>query len=128
MRYALYTTVILAAVILLAAPFAAADERSYRTVGKKQYEILDTSYLYIYSTNVIVRKAAVEKAYFFSKGATGELLPLTITNLKKAFPANHNFHDSLDMMFRSDSGLTRWDEFHNMFKVNRLLIASEPGS
>jgi hypothetical protein len=126
MRYALYATLVLFTVALLAAPFdAVADGRSYRTVGNKQYQILDTNPLYIYSLNAIVRKGAAETRYFFSVGPTGDILPLTLLNLKNAFPENHKFHDSLDMMFRSDSGLNRFDKFHNMFTVNRLLIASE---
>ena len=51
-------------------------------------------------------------------------MPLTILNLKKAFPDNHAFHDRLDMMFKNDSQLTKFDEFHKMFKVNRVLAAS----
>jgi hypothetical protein len=126
MRYALYATLVLFTAALLAAPFdAAADGRSYRTVGNKQYEVLDTNPLHIYSLNVIVRKGALEKEYFFSVGPTGDILPLTLLNLKNAFPGNHKFHDSLDLMFRSDFGLNRYDKFHNMFTVNRLLIASE---
>jgi hypothetical protein len=111
--------------VLIAAPVSAADARSYRTVGNQRYEILDANLLHIYSMNVLVRKGAAEKRYFFSVGPTGDILPLTITNLKKAFPDNHKFHDSLDMMFRSDSSLNKYDDFHKMFKVNRLLIASE---
>ena len=125
MRYALCTTLMLITVILIAAPISAADARSYRTVGNERYEILDANVLHIYSTTVLVRKGAADKAYFFSVGATGDILPLTIVNLKKAFPNNHKFHDSLDMMFRSDSSLNKYDDFHKMFKVNRLLIASE---
>jgi len=125
MRYALYTTLMLITVVLIAAPVNAADARSYRTVGNQRYEILDANVLHIYSATVLVRKGAAEKAYFFSVGPTGDVFPLTIVNLKKAFPENHKFHDSLDTMFSSDSSLTRYDDFHKMFKVNRLLIASE---
>jgi hypothetical protein len=125
MRYALYTTLVLITVMLIAAPISAADARSYRTVGGERYEILDANVLHIYSTTVLVRKGAADKAYFFSVGPTGDILPLTIVNLKRAFPNNHKFHDSLDMMFRSDSSLSKYDDFHKMFKVNRLLIASE---
>jgi hypothetical protein len=124
MRYAHYTLLLLVAMILVTASVAAADERPIRIVGNQQYQILEARELYIYSTNVLVRKGALEKAYYFSVGHNGEVLPLTIINLKKAFPNNHRFHDSLDLMFKSDSQLTKFDEFHKMFKVNRLLEAS----
>ena len=125
MRYALYTTLILIAVMLVATPLRAADERNYRLVGNERYQILESKDLYIYSTDVVVRKGASEKAFFFSVGSTGEILPLTIVNLKKAFPDNHRFHDGLDMTFKDNSQLTKYDDFHKMFKVNRLLVASE---
>src|SRR6266571_5354896 len=101
MRYALYITLALAAVILAAFPIVAADARPYRVVGNQRYEILEAKELYIYSTDVLVRKGTSEKAYFFSAGPNGEILPLTILNLKKAFPDNHIFHDNLDMMFKN---------------------------
>jgi hypothetical protein len=124
MRYALYATLILIAAIAIASPMSAADQRSFRVVGNQQYQILEAKDLYIYSADVLVRKGTTDKAYFFSVGPNGEVVPLTIVNLKKAFPDNHRFHDVLDMTFRNDSQLTRYDDFHKMFKVNRLLIAS----
>jgi hypothetical protein len=125
MRYALFITMLLAAVILVALPINAADGRNYRAVGTQRYEILEARTLYIYSADVLVRKGTTDKEYFFSVGPNGEILPLTILNLKKAFPDNHIFHDNLDMVFKNDSQLTKYDGFHKMFKVNRVLIASE---
>src|SRR4029453_12508451 len=125
MRYTVYTLVLLVAMVLLATPVMSADERPARVVGNQRYDILEAKELYIFSADVLVRKGAVEKAYFFSVGSNGEIFPLTILNLKKAFPDNHAFHDRLDMTFKNDSQLTKFDEFHKMFKVNRLLEASE---
>ncbi len=124
MRYAICITLALAAVMTVWAPMVSADGRSFRTVGSQRYEILEARDLIIYSTDVIVRKGTLEKAYFFSVGLTGEILPLTILNLKNAFPNNHAFHDNLDMMFKNDSQLTKFDDFHKMYKVNRLLAGS----
>jgi hypothetical protein len=124
MRYALYVTFILIAATLFAIPISAADGRNYRVVANQRYEVIEARALYIYSSDMVVRKGAIEKAYFFSVGPIGDILPLTIANLKKAFPDNHAFHDSLDMMFKNDSQLTKFDDFHKMFKVNRLLVAS----
>jgi hypothetical protein len=125
MRYALCIALALVAVMIIWSPMVSADGRSFRTVGSQRYEILEARDLVIYSTDVIVRKGTLEKAYFFSVGLKGEILPLTILNLKNAFPENHAFHDSLDMMFKNDSQLTRYDDFHKMYKVNRLLAASK---
>ena len=125
MRYTLYTTLLLIVVIAIALPATAADRRPFRVVGNQQYQILEAKDLYVYSADVLVRKGTTDKAYFFSVGPDGEVLPLTIVNLKKAFPDNHRFHDFLDMAFKNDSQLTKYDDFHKMFKINRLLIASE---
>ena len=125
MRYALCMTLLLLAVMVVWAPMASADLRSFRTVGSQRYEILEARDLVIYSQDAIVRKGTLEKHYFFSVGPTAPILPLTILNLKNAFPDNHVFHDSLDMMFTHDSQLTKYDGFHKMYKVNRLLAASK---
>jgi hypothetical protein len=124
MRYALYITLLLAAAVLITAPVSAADGRNYRVVDERRYEIVEAKALYIYTGDVLVRKGTLEKAYFFSVGPNGDILPLTILNLKKAFPDNHSFHDLVDMAFKHDSDLTRYDDFHKTFKVNRLLAAS----
>jgi hypothetical protein len=124
MRYALYVTFLVVAALLVASPISAADARNYRLVGNDRYQLLEAKGVYIYSLDVLVRKGASEKTYFFSIGPNGDVMPLTILNLKKAFPDNHAFHDLLDMTFKHDSDLTKYDEFHKMFKVNRLLEAS----
>ena len=65
--------------------------------------------------------------YFFSAGLEGQIEALTLENLKKAVPDNHKFHDSLDATFGAGQKLEEYDDFHKMFKVNRLLIASREG-
>ncbi len=64
------------------------------------------------------------RGYFFSVGPDGLVHALTLENLKQAFPDNHRFHDALDATFAAGRVLAEYDEFHKMFKVNRLLIAS----
>jgi hypothetical protein len=123
MRYTAYIVLLLVAGFFIASPLGA-DERNVRVVGNDRYQILEARALYIYSHDVIVRKGTTEKAYFFSIGPTGEIYPLTILNLKKALPENHVFHDLLDMAFKNDSDLTKYDAFHKMFRVNRLLLGS----
>ena len=59
--------------------------------------------------------------YYFSKDAASSIQKLTIYNLKAAFPTNHKFHDLMDMTFRSDDELTRYDSFHKIMKINRVL-------
>ena len=124
MRYTVYIALLLAAAFIVASPLHAADKPNIRTIGEDRYQIVETNTVTIYTLNVHVRKGALEKNYFFSVGPDANVQPLTILNLKKAFPENHKFHDLLDMSFKHDSDLTAYDDFHNMFKVNRLLAAS----
>ena len=59
--------------------------------------------------------------YYFSTNVSAALQDLTKANLKAAFPNNHKFHDALDANFKEDKELINYDDFHKMYKVNRLL-------
>lgn len=108
--------------------FRACDGRDYRFSSKLEYQILESLELYIYAQDIkethgkgmpqIIRK------YYFSAGPSGEIRSMTLENLKQAFPDNHKFHDLLDANFSAGQGLEEYDEFHKMFKLSRLLIAS----
>lgn len=107
--------------------YRACDGRDYRFASKLEFQILEPKELYIYvlETRVPVGRAfRTVPAYYFSLGADGQLLPLKLENLKQAFPDNRRFHDSLDATFGAGQPPPEYDEFHKMFKVNRLLIAS----
>lgn len=107
--------------------FRSCEGADYRFVGNKEYQILEAKVLYIYRTVASeTRGKSISQvaSYYFSVGGAGDALALTVLNLKQAFPANHVFHDSLDATFPL-GGLEQYDTFHRMFKVNRLLEASE---
>lgn len=107
--------------------FRACNGRDYRFVSNLEYQILEAKDLYVYAREVSERHGKVSemvREYYFSVGADGQVRPLTSKNLKQAFPDNHRFHDSLDATFRGRDEVSEYDEFHKMFKVNRLLIAS----
>lgn len=107
--------------------FRACDGRDYRFGSKLEYQILEAKELYIYLHDVSVSQGRTYRTvheYYFSVGANGPIEALTLENLKHAFPDNHRFHDWLDATFGSGQSLAEYDDFHKMFKVNRLLIAS----
>ena len=107
--------------------FRACDGRDYRFGANLAYWILEAKALCIYMREIRVRSGKSTRAvpvYSFSVGPDGPLLPLTLEDLKRAFPENHRFHDSLDLTFPGGRELAQYDEFHKMFKVNRLLMAS----
>ena len=59
--------------------------------------------------------------YYFSTASSDNLKDLTKENIKNAYPANHPFHDALDANFTKDEELIVYDDFHKIFKLNRLL-------
>ena len=107
------------------------DGYDYRLVSSHLYRILEAKALYIYGVERPVSQGKgfrVVPAYYFSSGARGEVLPLTLDNLHRVYADNHRFIDSLDRVWERD--LAEYDAFHQQFKVGRLLaestIASEP--
>ena len=100
------------------------DGKSYRFVDEVAYEVREAGRLIIYTKDdwVAGRKGRTEPSYYFSVGAFGAVTPLTILNLKSAFPTNHRFHDYLDMM---PGSVTDFDQFHNTYRVNHFLYSSE---
>jgi uncharacterized protein (DUF305 family) len=60
--------------------------------------------------------------YYFTTASSDVLLKLTKANLKKAYPTNHPFHDAIDANFTKDEELINYDDFHKMYKINRLLL------
>ena len=82
--------------------FRACDGYDYRFSSNLEHRILEARELYIYAREVYVshgRGRHTVRGYFFSAGAEGPVLALTLENLKNAFPDNQRFHDSLDTAF-----------------------------
>ncbi len=102
------------------------DNLTYRFAGNSHYVILNpTEKILLYKHTVDASKnQKAEVHYYFSVSGAGEMQTLTLMNLKKAFPDNHKLHDALDAEFKSDDQLALYDEFHKMYKVNRLYTAS----
>jgi len=103
--------------------FRACDGKDYRFVSTQEFRILEAKELYIYAQRVGGGRV-VREVYHFSKGSNGTVLPLTLENLKHAFPDNHAFQESLDRVFGAKKDLAQYDRVHKMFKVNRLLITA----
>ena len=109
--------------------FRACDGRYYRFASKLEYQILESRELYIYAHETQHNNGKgmphTIHEYYFSVGPDGPIFRLTLENLKQAFPDNHSFHNLLDADFGAGQKLEEYDKFHKMFKVNRLLIASQ---
>ncbi len=98
----------------------------FRFVDNKDYEILNPGesiliYKYVITTQQPKTTPVVMVRYFFTRDSGNPPVELTKDNLKKAFPENHKFHDALDENFKTDEELISYDQFHHMYKLNRLL-------
>jgi len=79
--------------------------RTFRVFNKSSYQVVDKEGFHLYSriVNVVEGKAKYrEKKFFFSKTPSGDPIPLTVMNLKRAYPASSSFHDLLDVHFRKE--------------------------
>jgi len=122
-------SVALFAISLFATTFVMAQKESLtnKTATKeKGYTVLNAGeaiviYKYQHPSHSPKEAEKYGPKYFFTTGSSNELQPLTKTNLKKAFPENHPFHDALDATFKEDKELTLYDNFHKMYKVSWLI-------
>lgn len=98
------------------------DNKIYRMGIDKHYELINPAekiLLYVIEIPGSKNQSAIIN-YYFSSSASATIQELTLFNLKRAFPDNHKFHDALDAEFQSDADLALWDNFHKIYKVNRI--------
>jgi hypothetical protein len=109
--------------------FRACDGSDLRFVRGDSYRVVRAPpmYLYEHKRTVSVGKATrVVTDYGFSIAAADSVRPLTMDALKRAYPENHRFHDLLDLAFRRNDELIQYDDFHNEYRVARLLRETLP--
>lgn len=97
-------------------------DKIYRLALNRHFEVLNpTERILLFKIETLPSKSQPETtAYYFSNNASGNVQDLTLTNLKKAFPDNHKFHDALDAQFKTDDDLAAYDFFHKEYKINRI--------
>ena len=105
------------------------DEKyNYRFYDGGQYTILNPSEtILIYSKTVLAgpKGNIPTKVYFFSKDEISEILPLTIQNLKTSFQTNPALYDLIDLHFKDDNDLLKYDSLRNMYFINYLYQKSK---
>lgn len=97
------------------------DEEIVRFQNGKELVLLNaTGSILIYRNEVSIPAKGRTNVtnYYFSKNAGSPALSLTTSNLKKAFPDNHPFHMKLDELFKYNTDLAVYDDFHKMYKLN----------
>jgi hypothetical protein len=94
-----------------------------RLFNHKRFKLVDASHFPVYSRqeHVVGSKARVtEVKYYFSKDERSPIMPLTINNLKHAFPHHREFHDLLDLQFRNSRELMRYDPYYSEYKLKSV--------
>jgi hypothetical protein len=97
-------------------------KRNFRFYEDQTYEILDTAGFYLYAKSALPKEkgSIVKTQYFFSKSGSDSILPLTIENLKAAFPDKTAFRYALDAQFGHDSRLLEYDNELKTYKLKQL--------
>jgi hypothetical protein len=103
--------------------------RDYRFYNNSAYRVLDTVGFFLYYTYRLEHPAGGKGMlktdhYYFSVTGTDALQPLTVENLKKAFPGNHAFHYRLDAGCKSDNDLTAYDNYLKTYRIKYLFNPS----
>ncbi len=103
--------------------------RFYKT-NDDEYRIVENQNIVIYTSDIPVtdipgKTIKLIPGWFFSASISSDILPLTINNLKRAFPNNLKFHDFLDVEFNSSQNISEYDTIHKMYKVNYLFNKSK---
>ena len=94
-----------------------------------EYQVVENKNIIIYIADEPVTSSTGKTVnlvphYFFSSTLNSAILPLTIINLKRAFPDNLKFHDLLDVEFYDIKTISTYDDTHKMYKINYLLSQS----
>jgi hypothetical protein len=107
--------------------FRLCNDQTFRFYNNKELLIKEKNRIYIYVTKVSIpsgKKIETKDEYYFSVGATNNVIELNINNLKRAFPDNHKFHDLLDSFFKDETDIAIYDTYHKIHKINHLLEQS----
>lgn len=98
-----------------------------RFYGKEHFPLLDKGILWIYSKERMQgvggpkSGSRIVTTYYFSMGGDGKIVPLTLSNVKAAFPDNHKLHDAISDHFKTDESLGSMDSFHKKTEINHFL-------
>lgn len=98
------------------------DYRFYKSYSAP-YKILENGRVVIYKAEQAGNKHTGFKPlvqYYFSNGVDGEVHLLSLANLKRTFKDQPAF-DLIDANFQTDSDLIKYDDDHQIFRINRLL-------
>ena len=98
----------------------------FRFYNNTEYQIAEAGNIYVYTQQKNITQSKgfiVVNAYYFSTSSDGEIVQLTMDNLKKAFRNNDKFLLALDQ-YLNEGDVQEYDQVHNTFKINYLYSKS----
>lgn len=100
------------------------EEIVYRCnhADKRDYKIVEQGTIIIYTINEPVygyKNIRLVPHYYFSVNLSSVIIPLSVINIKKAFPDNIKLHQYLDMEFYQKD-ISSYNEANNTYQINYL--------
>ena len=102
--------------------FRDCDGKVYRFYNNSKYQVIDSGNVFIYrhEENVSAGKGfKVEKVYYFSTSADGNIMPLTMASLQNAYAGNDKFITMMSDL-QNNSGLFAYDHVHRRYMINTI--------
>ena len=99
----------------------ATKDKAYTILNAKEPIVI---YKYQHASHSPKEAEKYAPKYFFTTPSSNVLQELTKSNLKKAFPNDHPFHDALDANFKENKELISYDDFHKMYKINHIYAST----
>jgi hypothetical protein len=104
--------------------FGYKDEHfTYRYYNKEEYLIKEKGEIMIYVFYELEsgpKNYVFKPHFYFSKDAASSIAPLSVINIKRAFPDNFTLHHYLDIEFYGKD-IAAYDNENNTYKINNLL-------
>ena len=103
------------------------NNRDYRFMDNKAYQIIDTEGFYMYKHDTLTPQVKGPKPVsteYFSKNADAKILLLNMQNIDKAFASNYKFRNMVQAEFKKDGELNEFDSFLNTYKIKELYSES----
>ena len=108
--------------------YSSCGDRDIRIASGGQYFILETRRIQVLRVDQWVmsgKTLVASPAFYFSVGASGAIQPLTLENVKRAFPENHAFTTSLTRC--SLVAETRLGSIGSMECSRSIICSTRPG-
>jgi len=104
------------------------DNKTFRYYNGLTYEVLNPQdgFLIYELKRLSFSKNQQMPLYFFSVTADAPIQNLTLMNVKKAFPDDRSFHYEMDMLFRYDGDLLRYDTYYHKYQIVELVKEVNP--